>query len=70
MRAYDQFSKFCAMIAGGFAPARPSPQHDRKDGGGNGDAAASRSQAAAQPSGRDDDRPRPPRVSHPAAWPR
>jgi hypothetical protein len=69
MRALDQFAKFCAMIAGGFT-ARPSPECERNDSGGNDAAAASRSQAAAQPPGRGDDRPHPSRVSHPAAWPR
>ncbi len=34
---------------------------------GNDAAARSRSQPAAQPTGRDGDRPRPPQVSHPAA---
>jgi hypothetical protein len=69
MRALDQFAKFCAMIAGGFT-ARSSPERECNDGGGNDAAAGSRSQAAAQPTGRDGDRPRPPQVSHPAAWPR
>ena len=52
MRALDQFAKFCAMIAGGFT-ARPSPERECNDGGGN-DAAA----AIAQPARRATDRPR------------
>jgi hypothetical protein len=70
MRALDQFSKFCAMIASGLATTRPTPDRERKTGGSNDAPAPPRGQPAAQPAGRDDDRPRPPRVSHPAAWPR
>jgi hypothetical protein len=69
MRALDQFSKFCAMIAGGLT-ARPASERERSDDG-HGDAPAPpRDQPTAHPAGRDDDRSRPPRVSHPAAWPR
>jgi hypothetical protein len=70
MSALDQFSKFCAKIAGGLAPVRPSPQCDRNEDSRGDAAAATRGQPAAQPTGRDHDRPHPSRVSHPAAWPR
>jgi len=71
MRALDQFSKFCAMIAGGFAATPPSPDRKRGDGGRAQPAAPPCAKPPAPRTIRDDDnRPRPPGGSHPAVWPR
>jgi len=71
MRALDQFSKFCAMIAGGFTSARQLPDLAHDDRDRDQGASSPSGQAAARPTqAARDDQKQPPRGSHPAVWPR
>jgi hypothetical protein len=69
MGALDQFSKFCAMIAGGITGARPAPAHEPTDSDREQDAPAS-TQRTTPPAPRPDDNRQAASGSHPAVWPR
>jgi len=72
MGALDQFSKFCAMIAGSITGARPSPAHEPANGDREQGAPSSSGNpvAPSSPAARAEEKQPTPRSSHPAVWPR